>query len=77
MAYRWTEKLIALMRHAPNVYTNVTALFRRPTMLTWYIMMAKEYGVVERVIWVTDFDIYWRNDCDPAEYFRGMEQETS
>lgn len=77
MAYPWTEELIALMKHAPNVYMDVTELFRRPTILAWYIMMAKEYGVIERVIWGSDYDVYWSDGYDTARYFRKVERETS
>jgi predicted TIM-barrel fold metal-dependent hydrolase len=77
MAYPWTEELLALMRHAPNVYTDVTALFQRPTILAWYVMMAKEYGVIERVIWGTDYDVYWNEDYDTARYFKRVQKETS
>ena len=77
MGYPWTEELLALMRHAPNVYTDVTALFQRPTILAWYVMMAKEYGVIERVIWGTDYDVYWNEDYDTARYFKRVQKETS
>lgn len=77
MAYPWTEVLIALMNHARNVYMDVTELFRRPTILAWYIMMAKEYGVIDRVLWGSDYDVYWSDNNDPSRYFRKVKEETS
>ena len=77
MAYPKTEELLALMKHAPNVYTDVCELFTRPTVLAWYLMMAKEYGVIDRVIWGTDYDIYWYDDFDFSRYFKKVKEETS
>ena len=77
MAYPWTEELLALMKHAPNVYTDVTELFSRPTTLAWYLMMAKEYGVIERVVWGSDYDVLWYPERGLAGYFEKVERETS
>lgn len=77
MAYPWTEELLALMKHAPNVYTDVCELFYRPTVLAWYLMMAKEYGVIDRVIWGSDYDVYWYEDYDFTRYFKKVKKETS
>lgn len=77
MAYPWTEELFAIMKHAPNVYTDVCELFTRPTVLAWYLMMAKEYGVIDRVIWGSDYDIFWYDDFDFSRYFNKVKRETS
>ena len=77
MAFPRTEELLALMNHAPNVYTDVCELFTRPTVLAWYLMMAKEYGVIDRVIWGSDYDIYWYDDFDFSRYFKKVKEETS
>ena len=77
MAYPCTEVLLALMKHAPNVYTDVCELFTRPTVLAWYLMMAKEYGVIDRVIWGSDYDIYWYDDFNFSGYFKKVKEETS
>ncbi|HIE28221.1 TPA: amidohydrolase [Candidatus Poribacteria bacterium] len=75
MGYPWTEELIAVMAHAPNVYTDISALFRRPTVLAWNLVLAKEYGVINRVIYGTDYvgsDIrhYLQQLKDEVEYCR-------
>ena len=77
MAYPWTQELLALMKHAPNVYTDICELFQRPTMLAWQLMMAKEYGVLDRVIWGSDYDVYWYGDYDFSGYFQKVKRETS
>ncbi len=77
MAYPWAEELFALMKRAPNVYTDVCRLFGRPTILAWYLVMAKEYGVIDRVIWGTDYDVYKRSDFDFSIYFDRIQRETS
>lgn len=55
MAFPWTQELLALMAHAPNVYTDISALFGRPTVLAWNLVMAKEYGVIDRVMYGSDY----------------------
>ena len=77
MAYPYTEELFAIMKHAPNMYTDVCELFPRPTWLAWYLMMAKEYGVIDRVVWGSDFDIYWYDDFKFERYFDKVDSETS
>ena len=75
MAYPWTEELCALMKRAPNVYTDVSELFARPTLLAWNLVLAKEYGVIDRVIWGSDYDVYWHDDWDFSGYFRKVRAE--
>ena len=77
LAYPWTEELFAIMKHAPNLYTDVCELFTRPTVLAWYLLMAKEYGVIDRIIWGSDYDIYWYDDYDFSGYIKKVKSETS
>ena len=65
------------MKHAPNLYTDVCELFTRPTVLAWYLLMAKEYGVIDRIIWGSDYDIYWYDDYDFSGYIKKVKSETS
>ena len=76
MAYPWTEELFAIMKHAPNVYTDIDELFSRPTVLAWYLAMAKEYGVIDRVIWGSDYDVVDGWGTVPG-YFRKVQNETT
>jgi uncharacterized protein len=77
MAYPSTEILFAIMKHAPYMYTDVCELFTRPTILAWYLMMAKEYGVIDRIVWGSDFDIYWYKDFSFSRYAKKVQTETS
>lgn len=77
MAYPWTEELFALMKRAPNVFADVSELFDRPTMLAWHLTTAREYGVVDRIVWGSDTDLYWYDDWDFSRYARKVERETS
>jgi len=55
MGYPWTQEVLALMAHAPNVYTDISMLQRRPILLAWNLTMAREYGMLDRVVWGTDY----------------------
>lgn len=77
MAFPWTQELLAMMSHAPNVYTDFSALIRRPTLLAWNLVMAKEYGVLDRVMYGTDYvgisvDEYMRQITDEVNWVRGQ-----
>ena len=55
MAWPWTEELLGIMAHGPNVYTDVTMLSIRPHMLAWHLTMAGDYGFLDRIFWGTDY----------------------
>lgn len=55
MAWPWTEELLAIMAHGPNVHTDVTMLSQRPHMLAWHLTMAYDYGYLDRIFWGTDY----------------------
>jgi len=57
MGYPSTEELLVLMRKHRSLYTDIAALFGRPTILTWNLVMAKEYGVIGRVMLGTDYPL--------------------
>ena len=46
-------------------------------LLAWNLVMAKEYGVIDRVIWGSDYDVYWHDDWDFSGYFRKVRAETT
>ena len=72
MGCPWTEEVLAIMERAPNVYTDISALQRRPTVLAWNLVMAREYGVLDRVFWGTDYV-----GEDHAEYIALVEREVA
>jgi predicted TIM-barrel fold metal-dependent hydrolase len=55
MAWPWTEELLAIMAHGPNVYTDVTMLSMRPHLLAWHLTIAGDYGFLDRIFWGTDY----------------------
>jgi predicted TIM-barrel fold metal-dependent hydrolase len=63
MGYPWVEELLTLMEKRKNVYTDIAHLCIRPRMLAWYLAMAKEYKVLDRVLFGTD------TSCRPPKYY--------
>jgi len=63
MGYPWTEEILAIMARSPNVFTdialyvnNVPPFMGRPLMLARNLGMARDYGVLDRVFWGSDYD---------------------
>lgn len=61
MGYPWTEELLALMASHPNVYTDISLMIepfggrqQRRILLGTYLGWAREYGVLDRVMYGTD-----------------------
>jgi len=61
MGYPWTEELLAIMARSPNVYTDI-AMFIDPhvgigrrLLLARNLGMAREYGVLDRVFYGSDY----------------------
>jgi len=55
MGWPWTQELFALMAHAPNVWTDISMLICRPHLLAWNLTMARDYGLLDRIVWGTDY----------------------
>jgi len=78
MGYPWTEELLAMMARSPNVYTDI-AMFIDPyvrfsiprrLLLAGNLGMAREYGVLDRVFYGSD---YVGEEID--EYIRLLQRE--
>jgi predicted TIM-barrel fold metal-dependent hydrolase len=54
IGFPWTQEVLAMMMHAQNIYSDIASLFSRPTILAWNLMMAKEYGVLDRILYASD-----------------------
>lgn len=63
MGYPWTEEVLVIMSRSPNVYTDI-AMFIDPTeeeatgrrlLLARNLGMAREYGVLDRVFYGSDY----------------------
>lgn len=63
MGYPWTEELLSLMEKNKNIYTDFSHLCVHLFMLTWYLVMAKDYKVLDRVMFGTD------TTCRPPKYY--------
>jgi predicted TIM-barrel fold metal-dependent hydrolase len=63
MGYPWTEELLAIMARSPNVYTDIAMFIDpyvrfgvgRPLLLARNLGMAREYGVLDRVFYGSDY----------------------
>lgn len=61
MGYPWTEELLAIMARSPQVYTDVAQFIEpyagtgRRLLLARNLGMAREYGVLDRVFYGSDY----------------------
>ena len=54
--YPWYEELFFMMTADPNVYADISMNYDRPHILTWNLVKAKEFGVIDRIMYASD---YW------------------
>lgn len=54
MGYPWTEELLALMQKRHNIFTDIAHLCIQGLMLVWYLVMAKQYHLLDKVLFGTD-----------------------
>jgi len=64
IAYPWIEETLGLMRKCPNVYADISAACIRPTVNTWNLVVAKEYNMMDRIMWGTDYPC-----CSPRKAY--------
>jgi len=55
MGYPWTEELLATMRMQSNIYADFSGMFGRPFIMAWDLVLAKQYGVLDRVMYGSDY----------------------
>lgn len=55
LGYPFCEHLFVLMANHQNLWSDLAQLFDRPTWLTWNLVIAKEYGVIDRIMYASDF----------------------
>ena len=55
MGHPWHDECVVTIRHAPNVYAEVSALWYRPWQFYNTLISAQEYGAVGNIFWGTDF----------------------
>ena len=69
IGYPWSEHLFILMANDENVYTDLAMMYDRPMKTVWSLVLAKEYGVIDRVMFATDYvcfnyDVFSSNPTD-------------
>ena len=55
LGYPWTEHLLSLMANCPRMYTDLAMLYNRPYQIAEALVKAREYGVLDRVMFASDF----------------------
>ena len=72
LAYPWAEELLAMMASTKNIFADISMIYQRPTSLTWNLVMAKEYGVIDRIMYGSDYCSRRTLDFsdNPAEDFK-------
>lgn len=63
----WQHEVIPLLRKHPNVYTDLSARCARPAQLETILRLAHDYGVLDKVLWGSDFPVF-----DPGEHMRQL-----
>jgi len=58
LGYPWSEHLFVLMANDANLYTDLAMTYERTTWLAWNLVLAKEYGVIDRVMYASDYVSY-------------------
>lgn len=55
MGHPWIEDTIVLIRKQPNFYSDISALHYRPWQFYNALIIAKEYGVLKKLLFGSDF----------------------
>lgn len=55
MGHPWIGETIALVRKQPHFYTDISALFYRPWQFYNALMLAYEYGVINKLLFGSDY----------------------
>jgi predicted TIM-barrel fold metal-dependent hydrolase len=55
LGYPWSEHLFTLMATDENLWTDLAMCYDRRMWTTWNLILAKEYGVLHRIMFASDF----------------------
>lgn len=55
LAHPWIDECIAAVRHQPNLYADLSALYYRPWQFYQAMMSIQEYGICEKIFFGSDF----------------------
>ena len=67
MGHPWEAETITLIRKQPNLYSDVSALTPRPYRLYNDLVLAMEYGVLDKLLFGSDYPV-----ITPAETLEGL-----
>jgi predicted TIM-barrel fold metal-dependent hydrolase len=71
LGYPWTEELFTLMACTKNLYSDLALLYDQHTLTAWKIVMAKEYKVIDKIMYGSDYYSYDSNIVNTmASYIR-------
>ena len=72
LGYPWSEHLFVLMANDNNLWTDLAMMYDRPMKIAWSLVLAKEYGVIDRVMYASDYVCYNYDvfSDQPAEDFK-------
>ena len=57
LGHPWETETIALLRKHPHLYSDISGLFYRPFQLYGSLTLCKEYGVLHKLLFGTDFPV--------------------
>jgi hypothetical protein len=55
MGHPWIDETIVLIRKQPNFYADISALHYRPWQFYNALILAKEYGVLHKLLFGSDY----------------------
>jgi len=58
IGYPWSEHLFVMMANDSNLWTDLAMMYARPMKTVWSLVLAKEYGVIDRVMYASDYVAY-------------------
>lgn len=67
MGHPWIEETIVLIRKQPNFYADISALYYRPWQFYNGLVLAREYGVANKILFGSDFPF-----TTPEESIKGL-----
>lgn len=75
MGHPWIDETIVMIRKQPNFYTDISALHYRPWQFYNALIIAKEYGVLNKLLFGSDFP--FTNPDATMESLRNFNQMTA
>lgn len=57
LGHPWEVETIAILRKHPHVYSDISGLFYRPYQMYGSLTLCKEYGVLDKLLFGTDYPV--------------------